>query len=165
MFAEFHGSSVTTTAIDPIKIQEYAKSHCLLLFYCFYRFCRFTPTATISDPINENITTVIPSTELIPFGINPPCPIKFEVPGASVPGTNPKITARPRQRNKTILITLIKENQYSNSPNDFTEKRSSALIKLLILNLITKAVFVESNIDNTSTCCGFYCNNNYPKPV
>ena len=30
-------------------------------------------TATISDPINENITTVIPSnTELIPFGINPP---------------------------------------------------------------------------------------------
>ncbi len=43
------------------------------------------------------------------------------------------------------------------------KKRSSALIKLLILNLITKAVFVESNIDNTSTCCGFYCNNNYPK--
>ena len=68
------------------------------------------------------------------------------MPGASVPGTNPKITARPRQRNKIILITLIKENQYSNSPNDFTEKRSSALIKLLILNLITKAVFVESNI-------------------
>ena len=110
MFAEFHGSSVTTTAIDPIKIQEYAKSHCLLLFYCFYRFCRFTCGYRYNFPINENITTVIPSsTELIPFGINPPCPIKFEVPGASVPGTNPKITARPRQRNKIILITLIKE--------------------------------------------------------
>ncbi len=126
MFAEFHGRSVTTTAIDPMKKYENTPNYTICCcFYCFLQVQQILqrPTATISDPINENITTVIPSsTELIPFGINPPCPTKFEVPGASVPGTNPKITASPRQRNKTILITLIKENQYSNSPNDFTEK-------------------------------------------
>jgi hypothetical protein len=29
--------------------------------------------------------------------------------------------APPRIKNKTILTTLISENQYSNSPNDLTE--------------------------------------------
>ena len=150
MFAEFHGRSVTTTAIDPMKNTRIRQITLFVAVFTAFTGSADSPaaTATISDPINENITTVIPSsTELIPFGINPPCPTKFEVPGASVPGTNPKITASPRQRNKIILITLIKENQYSNSPNDFTEKHSSMLIKSLILGLITKVGFLESSIE------------------
>ena len=93
MFAEFHGRSVTTTAIDPMKNTRIRQITLFVAVLLLFTGSADSPaaTATISDPINENITTVIPSsTELIPFGINPPCPTKFEVPGASVPGTNPK---------------------------------------------------------------------------
>src|SRR3954465_4790166 len=78
--------------------------------------------ATISVPINENITTVTPKKiELIPLGRNPPLSRRFDVPGDSTPGMKPHIIAPPRIKNRPKLTTLIKENQYSNSPKDLTE--------------------------------------------
>ncbi len=71
MFAEFHGRSVTTTAIDPMKKYENTPNYTICCcFLLLFTGSADSPaaTATISDPINENITTVIPSsTELIPF--------------------------------------------------------------------------------------------------
>src|SRR5690625_3160396 len=80
--------------------------------------------ATISVPINEKITTVIPiRTELKPVGMNPPLPNRLDVPGVAIPGYQLKITQSPNIRNATILTTLMRENQYSNSPKDLTENK------------------------------------------
>ena len=65
-----------------------------------------------------------------PFGINPPCDHKLEIPIGFPPLPIPnKINPNPAIIINTIVTTLIKANQNSNSPNAFTETRLAAIKK------------------------------------
>jgi hypothetical protein len=89
--------------------------------------------------MNENITSATPkNTELMPFGRKPPCSTRLVVPGDSTPGIRPKIIAPPRIKNKARLTTFIRENQYSNSPNDLTEYTFVRVNKKVRMRLIVQ---------------------------
>ena len=62
-----------------------------------------------------------------PFGINPPCDHKLEIPIDSPLPIPNKINPNPAIIINTIVTTLIKANQNSNSPNAFTETRLAAI--------------------------------------
>lgn len=58
-----------------------------------------------------------------PFGRKPPSPVRFEVPGASLPGSTPRMASTPMTRKTTMATTFSVANQNSNSPKFFTAAR------------------------------------------
>ena len=67
---------------------------------------------------------------IIPFGINPPCDHKLEIPTGCPPFPIPnKINPNPAIIIKIIVTTLINANQNSNSPNALTDTKLAAVNK------------------------------------
>ncbi|MDH6551268.1 hypothetical protein M2162_005365 [Streptomyces sp. SAI-041] len=79
---------------------------------------------TVSRPPYAKTEASRPTTRPSPPpGKKPPRPVRFAVPGESVPGRRPATARTPRTRNRTIAPTFRAANQNSNSPKFFTAVR------------------------------------------
>ncbi|CAM5388422.1 hypothetical protein SGLAM104S_06169 [Streptomyces glaucescens] len=79
---------------------------------------------TVSRPPYANTEASRPMTRPSPPpGRKPPSPVRFAVPGASVPGSTPRMASTPSTRNSEIASTFSAANQNSNSPKFFTAAR------------------------------------------
>ncbi|CKG24670.1 Uncharacterised protein [Streptococcus pneumoniae] len=83
-----------------------------------------------------------------PFGNQPPCDQRFEMPVAIPPFPNPnKIIPAPTTIIQIIVTILMRANQNSSSPNTFTDKK----LKALINNRASKAQ-VQRGISGNQYC-------------
>ncbi len=85
----------------------------------------------ISAPTMEKITVTTPTvTAMAPIGKNPPWLHRLEK-SIALSGHKPNTKSPPRAMNATIAATLMPANQNSNSPNDDTENRFVAVIRII----------------------------------
>ena len=135
-FSPFHGRIVTSRNIEPTKKIAIRMITELAAFATALSGSEDSAAAivAISAPTIEKITVTTPTViAATPNGKNPPWLHRLEK-SSDLFGHKPRTKSEPSAMNTMIAATLIPANQNSNSPNDETENRLVAVIKISSTN-------------------------------
>ena len=135
-FSPFHGRIVTSRNIEPTKKIAIRRITELAAFATALSGSEDSAAAivAISAPTIEKITVTTPTViAMTPSGKNPPWLHRLEK-SIDLCGHKPRTKSEPSAMNTMIAATLIPANQNSNSPNDDTENRLVAVIKISSTN-------------------------------
>src|SRR5215210_5690551 len=117
----------------------------------------------ISAPTMEKITVTTPTvTAVTPSGKNPPWDQRLEK-SIDLSGHKPNTKSPPRAMNATIAATLMPANQNSNSPNDETENRLVAVIKIIRTREQNHSGSVDPELDDLRARDGLEADDDHPE--
>src|ERR1700712_5117071 len=130
---EFHGRMTASRKTEPTKkmpIRTITELVALAIALAG-SFDSAAAIGSISAPAIEKIPpTMLVKTAPMPFGKNPPLLVRFEK-SKLLSGQMPSTYNDPNAMKTTIAATLMPANQNSNSPNELTENRFVAVIKII----------------------------------